>query len=302
MSSQTQPLLTEADYYYPLGVCFEAFFFGEDAMLLKAPASETAKLNMTMVLGIYTVLFIAALWIWQRRRLHARVHALSGMFYLIMIILMWIVAGLHLVVNTVAVYFITHPTVVSPSTSYNWFRPVFPLVFAQNVITTGLLTYKVWSQYRLSNANGLVNTGGGVTLGNLTRILIETVMVYPFELFIIIVLGAIQHPAKGMVVVALVPTIGIVFVLLSVRVHFGRSLKPNATRGTAASDFPDLFKDSISDRGIEHERPGSRHSIDLVQFKMGNDKLTSQHSNAEDRDPFPAASFSRKQSAEGPKV
>ncbi|PPQ64363.1 hypothetical protein CVT24_008432 [Panaeolus cyanescens] len=354
----SQPLLTKADFYYPVGVCFEAFFY-----------------------GIYTVLFIAALWIWQKRRSRATVRGFSGVFYLIMIILMWIVAGLHLglsmerylrifildlrvggpstfvslhdgtvwdtkmhvalttvmiwlgdilviyrayivwdrnlwiisvplliqiaylVVNTIATYLVSHPTLVSPSTTYNWYRPIFPLVFAQNTITTGLLAYKLWSQHRSSRANGVINAGGSLSLGHLAKIIIETVMLYPLELFIIIVLGAIQHPAKGMIVVCLAPTIGIVFVLLSVRVHFGVSFQTNGTRSTTASNFPNLFRDTASDRGIELEHPVPGHSIDRIdlEFKTGDDKLTLHHSDteAEDRDPFPTASFSRKNSAEG---
>ncbi|PPQ64362.1 hypothetical protein CVT24_008431 [Panaeolus cyanescens] len=354
----SQPLLTNADFYFPVGVFFEAFFF-----------------------GIYTVLFIVALWIWQKRRSRATVRGFSGVFYLIVTILMWIVAGLHLglsmerylrifilelrvggpstseslqdgtvwdmkmhlalttvmtwlgdilvlyrtfivwnrnfwiislpvliqiaylFVNTIATCLVTHPTLASPSTTYKWYLPVFPLVFAQNTITTGLLTYKVWSQHRSSSANGVINAGGSLSLGHLAKIIIETVMLYPLELFIIIVLGIIQHPAKRMVILWLSPTIGIAFVLLSVRVHFGVSFKTNGARSTTASSFPNLFRDSVSDGGIELERPVPGHSIDRIdlEFKTGDDKLTLHHSDteAEDRDPFPTASFSRKNSAEG---
>ncbi|PPQ79803.1 hypothetical protein CVT24_003218 [Panaeolus cyanescens] len=125
-------------------------------------------------------------------------------------------------------------------------------------------------------------------------------MLYPLELFIIIILSAIQHPAKGMVVGSLVPTIGIVFVLLSVRVHFGTSFKSGATK-TAASNFPDLFRESLSDGGINIERPVPGHSIDrinLVEFKTGNDRLPLQRYSydTEDRDPCPTPSPSRRHS------
>ncbi|PPQ74298.1 hypothetical protein CVT24_001334 [Panaeolus cyanescens] len=133
-------------------------------------------------------------------------------------------------------------------TTYTWHQPVYPLVLAQNIITTGLLCYKIWAQHRSSIENGAIQNNG-LSLGYFSQMIIESAMIYTVVLFVVVVLGAIDHPAKTLVTFSLVPTSGIVFVLLSVRVHFSGTAQktPVNTRNTGnTSRFPPWFAGSSS--------------------------------------------------------
>ncbi|KAF9038551.1 hypothetical protein BJ165DRAFT_1407697 [Panaeolus papilionaceus] len=200
----------------------------------------------------------------------------------------------YLVINTMATYWLSHPNLISGEVAYTWYRPVFPILFAQNLLTTSLLAYKVWSQHRASVANGVMHAGHALSLGYVARMLIETVMLYTIELLVIIVLGSIKHPATGSVVICLVPTVGIVFVLLSIRVHFGVTNQPDTGQ---ASRMPQWLHDSVSrDDDIELSRPASAAShggIDLG-LRSRRDKLVLQPLDPEDAEPFPTISFSQK--------
>ncbi|KAF9038549.1 hypothetical protein BJ165DRAFT_1531633 [Panaeolus papilionaceus] len=356
----SKPLLTTSDYYYPVGVCIESVFY-----------------------GFYTAVFIAAVWIWGKRRSRAATSAaFSGWLYLILIVLMWIVASLHfgitlqrflrvyileldvdsapaavrlldagrwdtlahmilmtlmiwlgdvlvlyrtfvvwnkniwvvalpilvhvsyLVINSFAIYALSHPNIFPRATAVAWYQPVFPLVFTQNVMTTGLLFYKIFSQHRASTANGVADSSGTIGLGQLAWMLIETAGLYTLELFVIIILGAKEHPAKGIVSVSLVPTLGIVFVLLSVRVHFGAPSANNTqAKSATANNLPDFFRDSVSDEGLELSQPvataSSTSDVDFGTKKLTDiDILALQNTDSEAQVPFPVVSFSRKNSRE----
>ncbi|PPQ86351.1 hypothetical protein CVT24_004231 [Panaeolus cyanescens] len=91
---------------------------------------------------------------------------------------------------------------------FAWHEPVFPLLFAQNVITTGLLCYKIWHQHRESANSGVVQAGHTHSLGYVAQLLIETAMLYTLELLVVIVLTSLHHPAKALVILSLVPTVG----------------------------------------------------------------------------------------------
>ncbi|KAF9048981.1 hypothetical protein BJ165DRAFT_1402820 [Panaeolus papilionaceus] len=155
-----------------------------------------------------------------------------------------IVNKAYMVVNTLSIYGFSHPNRIGRKRAIAWYQAVFPLVFAQNVITTSLLMYKIYSTHRTSCKNSTANaTPGAMALGSLLWMLIETAMLYTLQLLVMIVLGALRHPAKAIASVLLVPTLGIVFVLLSVRVHF--SSTPTMDNWSTPSKVPNVLRDSV---------------------------------------------------------
>ncbi|KAF9048993.1 hypothetical protein BJ165DRAFT_1386928 [Panaeolus papilionaceus] len=115
----------------------------------------------------------------------------------------------YMVASIISIYGFGHPYHVPRKITLAWYQPVFPLAFAQNLITTALLTYKTYSIHRVSRKNGATNaTSGAMGLGSLSWMLIETAMLYTLALLVMIVLGATMHPATTIVGVLLVPTLG----------------------------------------------------------------------------------------------
>lgn len=83
----------------------------------------------------------------------------------------------------------------------------FPLYFAQNVLTTGLIVYKIYSQHRIGKAAGLVplNTP---SLVSIMRIIIESAAIYTAGTLVVVVLRALDHPARLLMHAILAPTTG----------------------------------------------------------------------------------------------
>lgn len=111
-------------------------------------------------------------------------------------------------------YWYTHPEVIPFEKAAPWFLALYPLVFAQNVLTTGLLSYKIWAQHRHSLAHGVIHSADSRTLGYVARIMIESAMFYTLQLLIIIVLISIDHPATFLFTSCMVPSIGAHFFTL----------------------------------------------------------------------------------------
>ncbi|KAF9048991.1 hypothetical protein BJ165DRAFT_1402830 [Panaeolus papilionaceus] len=81
----------------------------------------------------------------------------------------------YMVASTICIHGFGHPDRIPVKIALAWYQPVFPLAFAQNLITTTLLTYKTYSTHQLSRKNGVTSaTSGAMGLGKLSWILIET--------------------------------------------------------------------------------------------------------------------------------
>ncbi|TEB20408.1 hypothetical protein FA13DRAFT_1743031 [Coprinellus micaceus] len=88
----------------------------------------------------------------------------------------------------------------------------YPLAFAQNVLTTSLIAWKIWRQHCASQQSGL-KAANNISLIQVIRIIVESAMVYTLQVFILnFVFQSITVPAAG-----------IVFVLIAIRVHVAKS-------------------------------------------------------------------------------
>ncbi|TFK18227.1 hypothetical protein FA15DRAFT_730831 [Coprinopsis marcescibilis] len=108
----------------------------------------------------------------------------------------------------------------------------FPLHFVQNIITTGLISFKIWYQHSLVRRVGVV-VNGGLNLMNIVRIIIESALIYTITMLIMVILFLARHPAAVIFQHALVPITGMVFLLVAIRTH--------SARGDQAADTVDVI-------------------------------------------------------------
>ncbi|KAH6871379.1 hypothetical protein BKA70DRAFT_1488887, partial [Coprinopsis sp. MPI-PUGE-AT-0042] len=138
------------------------------------------------------------------------------------------------------------------SVTLHWFRTAFipletirpllnttfPLHLAQNVITTSLITYKIWAKHVETKRAGMQDsfTASGLNLIGVIRIVIESAAVYTMQMIIAVVLQLMDHPARVLLQHCLIPTTGIVFVLIAIRAD---TIRQEASQGrkVQASDL-----------------------------------------------------------------
>jgi hypothetical protein len=81
---------------------------------------------------------------------------------------------------------------------------IYALAFVQNIMTTGLLAYRIWQQHRKSQ--GVV--ASAISLIPLVRIIIESASIYLLNLLILIILYALDSNGQFIAQEAIVPVCG----------------------------------------------------------------------------------------------
>jgi hypothetical protein len=102
----------------------------------------------------------------------------------------------------------THFGMASGTAILSWMATIYPLVFAQNVITTGLIAFKLWTQHRISTANGVVDTSSRLSLMHILRIIVESAAIYSIQILVLLILYPFHHNAQFIVQSAVIPSIG----------------------------------------------------------------------------------------------
>ena len=111
-------------------------------------------------------------------------------------------------VNIYTLLWFSHPLDFGKKSEIMSLNAIYPLSLAQNVITTGLITLKIWTQHRQSSASGVVDRSSRLSLIKIIRIIIESAMVYTIQLCILIVLYFLNDTFQYIVQAAIVPSIG----------------------------------------------------------------------------------------------
>ncbi|TFK20019.1 hypothetical protein FA15DRAFT_625959 [Coprinopsis marcescibilis] len=101
-------------------------------------------------------------------------------------------------------------------------RANFPLHFVQNVVTTALISFRLWKQHVISRRAGLF-LAGGLSLVSVIRIIVESALIYTLMMLVMLVLFFMGHPAQVIFQHALIPTTGMVFLLIAIRVDSAKS-------------------------------------------------------------------------------
>ncbi|KAG2008110.1 hypothetical protein CC2G_013573 [Coprinopsis cinerea AmutBmut pab1-1] len=126
-----------------------------------------------------------------------------------------------------------------PKAIPNGFRTIVPLLdfvypghLGQNVMTTALIAYKIWRRHSESRAAGIRVTST-ITLLGVARIVVESAMIYTMQMLALVVLHIKKHPLRVVFQAAIVPSTGIVFVLITMRIQ--RAVKESARQAPPTS-------------------------------------------------------------------
>ncbi|KAF6765656.1 hypothetical protein DFP72DRAFT_1162490 [Ephemerocybe angulata] len=97
---------------------------------------------------------------------------------------------------------------------------IFPVNIALICLTTGLITFRIGHQYRLSRAAGLRRHGRGVGLLTIIKIVVESAMIFAFHQISICIAFYIGNPGLRQIFTeTLVSSIGATFALITIRVE-----------------------------------------------------------------------------------
>jgi hypothetical protein len=119
-----------------------------------------------------------------------------------------LVADDSIVINSITFRVFVVPGSIPRSITSVLFAMVYPVNLAQNILTTGLISFRIWCQHKESQASGLSQSGFGMSLLNVIQIIVESAMVYTIQQLLLLVLNVLQHPAQVILHATLIPSIG----------------------------------------------------------------------------------------------
>jgi len=125
--------------------------------------------------------------------------------------------------STYILYWFDHPFNVDPKIALAFLDAIYPIAFLQNVMTTGLISFKLLYQWRVSRASGVTDRGSRLNLLRILRSLVESALIYTLELLLLIIFSLRDNDFQIIVRSASMPSIGIAFVLMAVRIQAARS-------------------------------------------------------------------------------
>lgn len=102
----------------------------------------------------------------------------------------------------------THLDMVTLQVIQAWMAPIYPLSLAQNVITTGLIAFRIWAQLCTSTMNHVFDTSSRLTLARILRIIVESAAIYTIQILILVVITPMRYNAHHIVQAAIIPSIG----------------------------------------------------------------------------------------------
>ncbi|KAF8664205.1 hypothetical protein AX16_000768 [Volvariella volvacea WC 439] len=150
-------------------------------------------------------------------------------------------------------YWSTRPTQFLPQSLLTTLDVIYPITFVTNVLTTGLIAYRILRQHQHSQRSGIQPSNSRLSLFSVVRIIIESAAVYTLEVLILIILYFLQHRGQFVVQSMIVPTVGIVFSLVAVRLHMTNT-QTNRNKSTLFN--PGWLDNSSLSRVDESSNPG----------------------------------------------
>ncbi|KAG2014956.1 hypothetical protein CC2G_008271 [Coprinopsis cinerea AmutBmut pab1-1] len=121
--------------------------------------------------------------------------------------------------NSVNLAAFLNPSLVPENVVLNNLRMVYPVNIAQTTLTTSLITWKIYAQYRISKEAGLHDMGSKVNSLTIIRVVVESAMIFTVQQIILCATFYAGNPAGAIFHGTLVPSIGIVFLLISNRCY-----------------------------------------------------------------------------------
>ncbi|TFK24501.1 hypothetical protein FA15DRAFT_704486 [Coprinopsis marcescibilis] len=107
-----------------------------------------------------------------------------------------------------------------------FFNMLFPVNLSQNCLTTGLISYQIWRQHRQSRAAGVLSDG--ISLFTVMRIVIESASIYTAQFLLMMILWYTGNRSHVLFHGTLLPSIGIVFLLVALRTYVAQPREMNS--------------------------------------------------------------------------
>ncbi|KAH6871358.1 hypothetical protein BKA70DRAFT_257537 [Coprinopsis sp. MPI-PUGE-AT-0042] len=133
-----------------------------------------------------------------------------------------------------------------------WPPTVLPPIFyfLQTALTTSLITWKIWSVSRRNAHVGLVSVNVPRLL-SIVCIMAESAAIFTAGMLAMVVLIALDHPAKEVVHACMLPITGIVFVLMALRIHAVRVESKEIPASPSLMPTWLFDEPKVADSGIE---------------------------------------------------
>ncbi|KAF5327912.1 hypothetical protein D9619_004021 [Psilocybe cf. subviscida] len=165
-------------------------------------------------------------------------------------------------IGTYVVYLTINVQPTINAVPYGLANSAYPLAFAQNFMTTSLIILKIVLQHRESKKAGILMLGSKLSLIRIVRIVIESAGIYTIQLLVLVILYFRSDTFQWVIQQAIVPSIGITFLLLAIRIEASRNhnTKTRSNLGIRSSMIPRWTHDpdreiSIHDRQIGNSLP-----------------------------------------------
>ncbi|RXW21549.1 hypothetical protein EST38_g4296 [Candolleomyces aberdarensis] len=158
--------------------------------------------------------------IWQRN------------YYVIILPVILLLASIG--TTSVNLWWFRHTSEIPWSIMKRLFNVTYPLNFVQNVLTTGFIAYRIYTQYRASKA-AHDSISSKLNFIAIMRIIVESALIYTVQMLLLIILWYTGSPALVIVQHAIAPSIGIVFVLIAIRTHVAKTAM--GIRGSRSGSF-----------------------------------------------------------------
>ncbi|KAF5327271.1 hypothetical protein D9619_004245 [Psilocybe cf. subviscida] len=160
-------------------------------------------------------------------------------------------------INLYVLYWFRHPFIIAPAPGIRLLRSIYPLAFVQNFMTTSLIVIKIFLQHRASKKAGIVDVGSKLNLIQVIRIVIESAGIYTIQILVLNILFFRGDNFQFVVQSAIIPSIGITFVLLTVRIEASRNHVHTTTKsdlGIRTSMLSRWLRESNRDIGPHYRR------------------------------------------------
>jgi len=147
---------------------------------------------------------------------------------------------LSVIANSIALHLFTKVplgTIFGPNLVH-WMNTIYALALVQNTMTTGLIAWRIWRQERASAVIGVQSSTSRSSLIPIVRIVIESAALYVLEMIVLIVLYTLNNNGQFVLQEAAVPTVGIVFTLMTVRLAMRSSKTLMTTTVRTGGGFP----------------------------------------------------------------
>ncbi|KAF5322080.1 hypothetical protein D9619_002100 [Psilocybe cf. subviscida] len=166
--------------------------------------------------------------------------------------------------NLLVLYMFRHPASLAPEQAIGILNSIYPLAFVQNFMTTALIILKISLQHRASKKAGVVNVGSKLSLIRILRIVIESAAIYTIQILVLNILYFRRDNFQFVIQPAIIPSIGITFVLLALRIEASRheNAATEDDLGIRSSVMPQWLREFDHEIGSQDSR--SAYALPVV--------------------------------------